>query len=76
MFLIDGKVRTFDGYKKIYDEYVKPKYSSIPDYHVDEVVEVIESKVKEVAKRCQAIVLANYGCKTEKGYRNENCPVV
>ena len=31
---------------------------------------IIDRKVKEVAKRCQAIVFANYGCKTEKGYRN------
>lgn len=32
--------------------------------------EILEKKVKETAKRCNAIVFANYGYKTEKGYRN------
>jgi predicted amidohydrolase len=31
---------------------------------------IIEKKVKETAKRCNAIVFANYGYKTDKGYRN------
>lgn len=31
---------------------------------------IIEEKVKRTAKRCHAIVFANYGYKTEKGYRN------
>lgn len=47
LFMIDGKVRLFDGYKKIYDEYVKPKYSAIPVYNVNEEVEVIDNKIKE-----------------------------
>lgn len=31
---------------------------------------IIERKVKETAKRCNAIVFANYGYKTGNGYRN------
>lgn len=31
---------------------------------------ILDKKVKETAKRCNAIVFANYGYKTEKGYRN------
>lgn len=31
---------------------------------------IIAEKAKQTAKRCHAIVFANYGCKTEKGYRN------
>lgn len=31
---------------------------------------IIGKKVKETAKRCNAIVFANYGYNTEKGYRN------
>lgn len=36
---------------------------------MNERIEMIDCKVKETAKRCQAIVFANYGYKTEKGYR-------
>lgn len=31
---------------------------------------VINQKVKETAKRCRALIFANYGYKTENGYRN------
>ena len=31
---------------------------------------IIDKKVKETAIRCNALVFANYGYKTEKGYRN------
>ena len=31
---------------------------------------IIEKKVKETAIRCKATVFANYGYKTDKGYRN------
>ena len=31
---------------------------------------IVAEKAQQTAKRCQAIVFANYGCKTEKGYRN------
>jgi DNA topoisomerase-1 len=47
LFMIDGKVRLFDGYRKIYDEYVKAKYSAIPEYSVNDTVEVIDTKIKE-----------------------------
>ena len=31
---------------------------------------IIDQRVREAAKRCNAIVFANYGYKTDKGYRN------
>ena len=31
---------------------------------------IIEKKARETAKRCNAIVFVNYGCKTDKGFRN------
>ena len=37
---------------------------------MDKYSPIIECRVKETAKRCNAIVFANYGCKTDKGYRN------
>ena len=37
---------------------------------MDTYTPIIEKKVKETAKRCNAIVFANYGYKTDKGYRN------
>ena len=37
---------------------------------MDKYTPIIERKVKELAKRCNAVVFANYGHKTDKGYRN------
>ncbi len=37
---------------------------------MDKYAPIIEKKAKETAKRCNAIVFANYGYKTDKGYRN------
>ena len=37
---------------------------------LDKYSPIIERKVKETAIRCNAIVFANYGYKTDKGYRN------
>lgn len=37
---------------------------------VEKYSPIIDKKVKETAKRCNALVFANYGYKTENGYRN------
>ena len=37
---------------------------------INEYSPILAEKAKQTAKRCQAIVFANYGYKTEKGYRN------
>ena len=37
---------------------------------MDKYTPIIDKKVKETASRCNAIVFANYGHKTDKGYRN------
>ena len=61
------------------DIIVLPEYSDVlsatPDGKtfveaIEKYAPIIECKVKETAKRCKAIVFANYGYKTEKGYRN------
>ena len=52
------------------DVLVKTKTDEDFIFAMDKYSEMIDCKVKETAKRCQAIVFANYGYKTEKGYRN------
>lgn len=37
---------------------------------IEKYSSVLEEKAKQTAKRCKAILFANYGYKTEKGYRN------
>ena len=61
------------------DIIVLPEYSDVlsvtPDGDtfisaIERYAPIIEEKVREMAKRCHAIVFANYGCKTDNGYRN------
>ena len=61
------------------DIIVLPEYSDVlsvtPDGDdfikaIEKYSPVIEEKARQTAKRCHAIVFANYGCKTDKGYRN------
>ena len=61
------------------DIIVLPEYSDVlsstPDGEtfvkaIEKYGPIIDEKAKETAKRCNALVFANYGYKTDKGYRN------
>lgn len=61
------------------DIIVLPEYSDVlantPDGEtfvkaIEKYSPIIDKQAKETAKRCNALVFANYGYKTERGYRN------
>lgn len=73
------ELRLLDSCKAGVDIIVLPEYSDVlantptGESFVEAIKKygpIIEKKVKETAKRCNAIVFANYGYKTERGYRN------
>jgi len=47
LFLLDGKERVFDGYKKIYDQYTKSKYTSLPSLSEGQEIKVSKNTIKE-----------------------------
>lgn len=73
------ELRLLDSCDENADIIVLPEYSDVLSatttdeefiLAIERYAPIIEQKVRETAKRCNAIVFANYGYKTEKGYRN------
>ncbi len=75
----EQELKLLDSCNNDVDVIVLPEYSDVlaANKTEDEFImamekygPIIDKKVKEAARRCNAIVFANYGYKTEKGYRN------
>ena len=78
-FLISEELSFLDKCDENADIIVLPEYSDVltatptgEDFvkAIEKYNLVIDKKVKETAIRCKATVFANYGYKTDKGYRN------
>ena len=77
--LISEELKFLDECDENADIIVLPEYSDVltatptaEDFikAIDKYNLIIDKKVKETAIRCKATVFANYGYKTDKGYRN------
>ncbi len=73
------ELQLLDKCDKCADIIILPEYSDVLSATntdeefikaIDKFSPIIDKKVKETARRCNAIVFANYGYKTDKGYRN------
>lgn len=76
---INEELKFLDECDENADIIVLPEYSDVltateteKDFilAMDKYSPIIDKKVKETAIRCKAVVFANYGYKTDKGYRN------
>ncbi|MBQ7642783.1 MAG: hypothetical protein IJS67_02665, partial [Clostridia bacterium] len=75
----DEMMKLVDGIGEDADIIVMPEYCDIPsamknaegfNASMEKYNSAVYEKASETAKRCNALVFANFGFKTEKGYRN------